>query len=72
MDATIETIIAFVVSMIPIISVIIKLNSTITKLNVTISVLSEQMRDSRKDRDSIHIQLNDHETRISVLESERK
>lgn len=72
MDNTIETIIAFIVSMIPIITVIIKLNSTITKLNVTISVLSEQMKDSRKDRDSIHIQLNDHETRISVLESERK
>lgn len=72
MDNTIETVIAFVVSMIPIFTVIIKLNSTITKLNTTIQVLTEQMRFSQKDRNKIHEQLNDHETRISVLESERK
>ena len=69
MDSTITTVIAFVVSMIPIVTVIIKLNGTITKLNVTISVLSEQMKISQKDRDRIHTQLNNHETRITVLEN---
>ena len=54
--------------MIPVVTVIIKLNSTITKLNVTIGVLNKQMDNSQEDREKIHIQLNDHETRITVLE----
>lgn len=69
MDNTIMLILGFVGSMIPIFSVIIKLNNTITKLNTTIEVLTEQMKSSQEDRDKIHEQLNDHETRISVLES---
>lgn len=69
MDNTITTVIAFVVSMIPIFTVIVKLNGTITKLNTTIEVLTDQMRFSQKDRSKIHEQLNDHETRISILES---
>lgn len=72
MDNTIMTILGFLVSMIPVVTVIVKLNGTITKLNVTIQVLNEQMKGSQKDRESIHKQLNDHETRISILESERK
>lgn len=72
MDNTIMLIIGFIGSMIPIFTVIVKLNSTITKLNVTIGVLNTQMENSQKDREKIHIQLNDHETRISILESERK
>ena len=69
LDNTITTVIAFIVSMIPIFTVIIKLNSTITKLNTTIEILTEQMKFSQKDRNKIHEQLNDHETRISILES---
>ena len=65
-------ILGFIGAMIPIITVIIKLNSTITKLNVTIQVLTEQMKVSQKDREIIHTQLNNHETRISILENERK
>ena len=65
------TILGFLVSMIPVITVIIKLNGTITELNVTIGVLNKQMEISQKDRIKIHDQLNDHETRITVLESER-
>ena len=65
---TIMLIIGFVGSMIPIVTVIVKLNSTITKLNVTIGVLNKQMDVSQKDREKIHNQLNDHETRISLLE----
>ena len=72
LDNTITTVIAFIVSMIPIFTVIIKLNSTITKLNTTIEVLTEQMKFSQKDRTEIHTQLNDHETRISILELESK
>ena len=55
--------------MIPVITVILKLNGTITKLNVTIGVLNKQMETSQKDRKDIHDQLNDHETRISILEN---
>ena len=69
---TIMVIIGFVGSMIPIVTVIVKLNSTITKLNVTMQVLNKQMENSQKDRTEIHSQLNNHETRISILENERK
>ena len=72
MDNTITLILGFIGSMIPIFTVIIKLNSTITKLNVTIEVLTKQMRSSQEDREIIHTQLNNHETRISILENERK
>ena len=66
---SIMLILGFIGSMIPIFTVIVKLNSTITKLNTTIEVLTEQMKFSQKDRNKIHEQLNDHETRISILES---
>lgn len=69
---TIMLIVGFIGSMIPIFTVIVKLNSTITKLNLTIQVLNKQMENSQKDRTEIHTQLNNHETRISILESERK
>ena len=65
-------VLGFVGAMIPIFTVIIKLNSTITKLNTTIEVLSRQMEVSQNDRDKIHKQLNEHETRISILENERR
>ena len=69
---TIMLIIGFIGSMLPIFTVIVKLNSTITKLNVTMQVLNNQMENSQKDRTEIHSQLNNHETRISILENERK
>lgn len=69
MDNTILTVLGFIGAMIPVITVILKLNGTITKLNVTIGVLNKQMETSQKDRKDIHDQLNDHETRISILES---
>ena len=65
---TIMLIIGFIGSMIPIFTVIVKLNSTITKLNVTIQILNKQMENSVKDRTEIHTQLNNHETRIALLE----
>ena len=67
-DNTIMLILAFVGAMIPIISIFIKLNTTITKLNTTMENLVTQMTDSKKDRTTIHNQLNNHETRISILE----
>lgn len=69
---TIMLILGFIGSMIPIFTVIVKLNSTITKLNVTIEVLNSQMETSQKDRIEIHNQLNNHETRLSIIENERK
>lgn len=65
---TIMLIVGFIGSMIPIFTVIVKLNSTITKLNVTIQILNKQMENSVKDRTEIHTQLNNHETRIALLE----
>ena len=69
---TIMLIVGFIGSMMPIFTVIVKLNSTITKLNLTIQVLNKQMENSQKDRTEIHTQLNNHETRISILENERR
>lgn len=71
-DNIITTVVGFIASMIPLITVIIKLNSTITKLNITIDVLNKQMMNSQQDRKDIHEQLNNHETRITVLENERR
>lgn len=59
----------FIGSMIPIFTVIVKLNSTITKLNITIQILNKRMENSMKDRIEIHTQLNNHETRIAILEA---
>ena len=67
-DTLIVSILAFIVSMIPIVTIIVKLNVTLTKLNVTIDVLSKQMENSSIDRKDIHLKLNDHETRITILE----
>lgn len=66
---TIMLIVGFIGSMLPIFTVIVKLNSTITKLNITIQVLNKQMENSMKDRTEIHTQLNNHETRIALLEA---
>ena len=69
MDNTIMTMIGFIASMMPLVTVIIKLNSTITKLNITIEVLNKQMENSQNDRKEIHEQLNNHEIRIDRLEN---
>lgn len=66
---SIMLILGFIGSMIPIFTVIVKLNSTITKLNITIQILNKQMENSLKDRTEIHTQLNNHETRIAILEA---
>lgn len=66
---SIMLILGFIGSMIPIFTVIVKLNSTITKLNITIQILNKQMENSMKDRTEIHSQLNNHETRIAILEA---
>nr|DAY80325.1 MAG TPA: hypothetical protein [Caudoviricetes sp.] len=71
-DNIIMLFLGFITTMIPIFTVIVKLNNTITKLNVTIQVLSDQMHKGQEDRTKIHNQLNNHETRISILENERR
>lgn len=72
MDNMIMEILAFIVAMIPVITVIMKLNTSITKLNVTIDVLSKQMQESQAEHKDMHEQLNNHETRITVLEKRRE
>ena len=71
-DTLIISLLAFIGSLIPIMTIIIKVNSTLTKLNLTIQVLTKQMENSQEDREKIHGTLNNHETRITILEKRRK
>ena len=70
-DTLIISLLAFIGSLIPIMTIIIKVNSTLTKLNLTIHVLTKQMENSQEDREKIHGTLNNHETRITILEKGR-
>lgn len=67
-DTQIIYLLGFIGSLIPIFTIVIKLNNTLTKLNLTIDILSKQMEHSNTDRKGIHETLNDHETRITILE----
>lgn len=71
-DTHIISLLAFIGSLIPIMTIVIKVNSTLTKLNLTIQVLTKQMENSQEDREKIHGTLNNHETRITILEKRRK
>ncbi len=68
MDNIIMTAIGIIGGVLPIVSVLIKLNTTIVQLDTTIKNLSSQMNESKNDRKSIHEQLNNHETRLTLLE----
>ena len=70
-DTLIISLLAFIGSLIPIMTIVIKVNSTLTKLNLTIKVLTKQMENSQEDREKIHSTLNNHETRITILEKGR-
>lgn len=71
-DTLIISLLAFIGSLIPIMTIVIKVNSTLTKLNLTIKVLTKQMENSQEDREKIHGTLNNHETRITILEKRRE
>ena len=70
-DTHIISLLAFIGTLIPIMTIVIKVNSTLTKLNLTIQVLTKQMENSQEDREKIHGTLNNHETRITILEKGR-
>ena len=70
-DTLIISLLAFIGALIPIMTIVIKVNSTLTKLNLTIQVLTKQMENSQEDREKIHSTLNNHETRITILEKGR-
>ena len=70
-DTLIISLLAFIGSLIPIMTIVVKVNSTLTKLNLTIKVLTKQMENSQEDREKIHSTLNNHETRITILEKGR-
>lgn len=70
-DTLIISLLAFIGSLTPIMTIVIKVNSTLTKLNLTIQVLTKQMENSQEDREKIHGTLNNHETRITILEKGR-
>lgn len=67
-DTMITSLLVFVGALIPIFTIVIRVNSTLTKLNTTIENLAKQIDKSEEDRHSIHLTLNDHETRITLLE----
>lgn len=68
MDNMIITIIAFIGSLIPIVTVLLKLNAILTELNTTMHMLKEQMEESKEDRQNLHLIINNHETRLVLLE----
>ena len=70
-DTLIISLLAFIGSLIPIMTIVIKVNSTLTNFNLTIKVLTKQMENSQEDREKIHGTLNNHETRITILEKGR-
>lgn len=70
-DTFIISLLAFIGSLIPIMTIVIKVNSTLTKLNLTIKILTKQIENSQEDREKIHGTLNNHETRITILEKGR-
>ena len=70
-DTLIISLLAFIGSLIPIMTIVIKVNSTLTRLNLTIKVLTKQIENSQEDREKIHGTLNNHETRITILEKGR-
>lgn len=70
-DTLIISLLAFIGALIPIMTIVVKVNSTLTKLNLTIKVLTKQMENSQEDREKIHGTLNNHETRITILEKGR-
>ena len=70
-DTLIISLLTFIGSLIPIMTIVVKVNSTLTKLNLTIKVLTKQMENSQEDREKIHSTLNNHETRITILEKGR-
>lgn len=67
-DTQILYLLGFIGALIPIFTIVIKLNNTLTRLNITIDSLTKQMENSEKDREQIHEILNNHETRITILE----
>lgn len=72
MDNMIITIIAFIGSLIPIITVLLKLNAILTELNTTMHMLKEQMTESKEDRHNLHLIINNHETRLVLLEKKEE
>ena len=71
-DTQIIYLLGFVGSLIPIFTIVVKLNGTLTKLNITIENLSKEMDISTEDRKVMHKTLNNHETRITVLEKKEE
>lgn len=62
-------IVALVGFLISIGGIIYKLSKVLTSLDVTVKGLSETLKDSKTDRKKMHEKLEDHETRISILET---
>lgn len=71
MDNTIMTLLGFIGALLPILTVVIKLNNTITELNLTMKCVQQQIVESKQDRVEIRDVINNHETRITVLEKRR-
>ena len=49
--------------------IIYKLAKVLTSLDITVKGLSETLKDSKTDRKEMHKKIDDHETRIVILET---
>ena len=48
--------------------IIFKASKVMTSLEVAVKALNESMKDSKSDRKGLHAKVDDHETRINILE----
>ena len=58
-------IVAFVIS---IGAIVAKASQVIAELKAAVVMLIEQLKDSKSDREKLHDRIDDHETRIGILE----
>lgn len=67
-DTSIILLLAFLASLIAVMTPILKLNSAITKLNITIDTINKSLLDSDKIHSELDHRVQDHEIRIDRLE----
>ena len=48
--------------------IIFKASKVMTSLEVAVKALNESMKDSKNDRKDLHDKVDDHETRVGILE----
>ncbi len=49
-------------------AIVVKASQVIAELKAAVVMLIEQLKDSKSDREKLHDRIDDHETRIGILE----